>query len=242
MQNYLDDPGTTQRFRQWLKNDVVNRWLPSQDDLGLSKHRDDRNAGAGGGTQLWRALALISKAVPGIPDIKLSSVCSRLFALSKDQWSEELTEEWCEVLRAARGSSQLSRADGDAMSLALSNPNLPLSALLVETYVRVYRSVAPDVEVPLFGFFWSASFDPGYELRSLLITAFVRSNWAPGILAFIADRVGILDKVIAELRRRNEDEYIHSMLNDLVQPDSRNPLASKVRRLTGSTSSTKRRR
>jgi hypothetical protein len=242
LQNYLDDPGTIQRLSQWLENDVVSRWLRAQDDLGLSKYGDETNVRAGRGTQLWRALALIAKAIPGIADVKLSSVCSKLFALSKARWSEEFTEEWCDVLRAARGSSQLSRADVDAMSLALSNPNLPLSALLVETYVRVYRSVAPDVEVPLFGFFWSASFDPGYELRSLLITAFVRSSWAPGILAFIADRAGILDKVIVELRRQNEDEYVDSMLNDLVQPDGHNPLASKVRRLIGSTSSNKRRR
>src|SRR5208282_6805319 len=99
------------------------------------------------------------------------------------------------------------------------NSHLLSSALLVEGFLPLYRSITalnyvPRTAEPLFSF-WD--WDKGRELRETLVDKFMSGQWPPGDLALAVNDFALLKKILSRMSRRSKGHsYAHKMYSDLV--------------------------
>ena len=160
-------------------------------------------------------------------DILIGSIES-LLAVTAQFWSVSTLGTWVEIIRRARNSApdndKTFEIDlcGQAIRFAFENPHLPISGLVVEGFLSLYRSVTelkyvPSTAAPLFSF-WN--WDKGRELREALVDKFMIGRWPPGDLGLAVRDFGLLRKILSRMSRRSGGHsFARKMYSDLVSKD-----------------------
>ncbi len=144
-------------------------------------------------------------------------------------FSPSIADTWINVVRRARflvGDPMLEgELCGQAVRFAFNNPRLPVSKLVVEGFLPLYRSITEMKRVPVSvaPMFSMWDWDKGGELRESLVDKFINSNWPPGDLALSVDDLGLLRKIMKRVsRKQGGNLFSRKMYSDLVsRTDSR---------------------
>jgi hypothetical protein len=138
-------------------------------------------------------------------------------------FSPLIADTWVNVVRRARflvGDPMLeAELCGQAVRFAFDNARLPVSKLVVEGFLPLYRSVTEMKKVPVTAapMFSMWDWDKGGELRETLVDKFSNSNWPPGDLALAIDDLGLLRKIMKRLSRKHGgNSFARKMYSDLV--------------------------
>lgn len=203
-------------------------WLGTVDPFSLKTviTRDVRTS-AQNWSRAWRWIASAPKSLYARQPVVLPDLIDALVRTHLPEWPPEATDHWVRVLRRCKtdGCSHGTQLLLSVQSLdfAFRNGRLPVSRVVVESFLPVYVAVTtssslPPEAAPMFGIF---DWDKGKELRRDLIDAFLYAQWPPGDLALATGDVRLLRKVFKRLLRKSGGhQYARAMLADLSSRSS----------------------
>ncbi len=214
-------------YRAWESTNWGENWISAVNSQSLqliinhncSKSREAWISG-------WRWLSnssqnLYRKNLSLVPILinTLLTICPR-------DWHAEATDLWLSVMKRVQSETQKSifiRCSADALNFAFHNTRYPVSKIVIQAFLPVYKAVVESETIPpetysLFGYF---DWDKGKELRRKIIDSFMNSNWPPGDLAVAVREKTLLRKIYSRVRRQwRGKEYIQLMLNDLSRREN----------------------
>ena len=129
-----------------------------------------------------------------------------------------MTALWVDFVKSSRRDAEqewIGAIEAHAINSAMTHGHLPLSALIVTSFPRLYKLVLHDQPVFPLLTLWFPDWDKAKQLRKRLVSTFLDSRWPPGDLALAADGAGILDRVVSRLRRKGHEHYLEAMISDL---------------------------
>lgn len=108
-------------------------------------------------------------------------------------------------------------ASGRILPLLMRSWREPVSPLVAVAFPAVYRELAKVDDVPdILGFIPFLDWDRCKSARRELVSAFLKSSWAPGDLALTAYRCGDVEKILRQTAKTyGGDEYINRVAADL---------------------------
>ena len=176
-------------------------------------------------SRAWQAIYKLPNAVFE-RDVVVGTIDSLLVPTAQF-FSPAIADTWVNVIRRARflvGDPMLEgELCGQAVRFAFDNPRLPVSKVVVEGFLPLYRSITEMKKVPVSAapMFSIWDWDIGKELR--LVEKFINSNWPPGDLALAVDDVGLLRKIMKRVSRKySGNSFSRKMYSDLLsRTDSR---------------------
>lgn len=170
----------------------------------------------------WSWIASAPKALYARQPVVLPDLIDALIRASSPEWPAKATDQWVRILQRAKLDGCSDRAQlllsVQSLDFAFRNGRLPVSGLVVESFVPVYAAVTASSSLPpetatLFGMF---DWDKGKELRRDLIDAFFYAQWPPGDLALATGDRHLLRKVFKRLLRKpGGHQYARAMYADL---------------------------
>jgi hypothetical protein len=178
----------------------------------------------------WKWLAYVSEEFYQNNASLPTKLIESLLSSFKGSWVIEVTSLWILILQRIHTQSKASiyiQACANALYFAFRFPRHPISQVVVEAFLPVYKVVIESKELPpetynLFGYF---DWDKGKELRKKIIDTYINSSWPPGDLALsVRDKI-LFRKIYSRIRSLwKGKEYIQSMQNDLSKR-SNDPVA-----------------
>lgn len=206
----------------WATHDA-NSWLEAVDPFELkavvTRHV---RTNVRQWVRAWRWIASAPTSLYSRRAVVLPDLIDALLRAQSLEWPAETTDHWVRILRRCRvdGCSRRTQLLLSVQSLdfAFRNGRLPLSRLVVESFLPVYVAVTTSSSLPpetatMFGIL---DWDKGKELRRDLIDAFFYTQWPPGDLALATGDVGLLRKVFKRLLRKSGgQQYARAMYADL---------------------------
>jgi hypothetical protein len=170
----------------------------------------------------WTLLKALPRAVYEREPSVLPEVIDALLRSHSASWSPAVATTWSEILARSRieqpSPKTLLQMAVQALRFAFDNSRLPLSKVVADVFLDVYRAVTSSSSVPpevasMFGWF---DWDKGKELRKTLVGVFVGSRWPPGDLALAANDPSLLRKIFKRVTRwSGGHHFLEAMLSDL---------------------------
>jgi len=165
----------------------------------------------------------------------LPALIADLIRGTSPPWAPEIADMWAHILRRAGAEGAGSRGrlqlEAQGLKFAFSNPHLPVSSVVVEGFLDVYRAVIDSYGTPseVSVLFSSFDWDKGGELRRMLVDAFVSSEWPPGDLLLAAPDDALIRKLFKRLVRTKSGERFARAALDDAEKRLHSRIASTVR-------------
>lgn len=181
----------------------------------------------------WQWLTIAPNAVYARARQLIPDTIAALSRAPSSFWTPNVATMWVQVIErssGARGHAGFRvQMRSQSLLFAFRHVRLPVSALVVDAFQEVYRTitetgVAPSEIAPLFSFL---EWDKGRELRTSLIDSFMESEWAPGDLALAIGDMTLLRKIFKRLERKRDGlRYAERVSRDLESRSD--PVARKL--------------
>lgn len=224
---YVDGTMDDQVCLDWFSNSWASNWVTevSRGDLSAALIQPVTDQDRRERAFRWLAFApssLYERQVGLVPSIFWELVSEKRYG-----WTPEMGKAWAATLNrvqeATPGSHSL-RMCADVLQYGFNTTHEPVGVAVSAVFYPVYKAVCDSDWTPpevsnLFGWF---EWDKAKELRKGLVRAFVGSCWNPADLALAArEDESLLRKLVKRiLRSDNGDEYVVTMLNELMTQPS----------------------
>ncbi len=169
----------------------------------------------------WKWVAGVGDKFYQYNGVLITKLIATLLHNQKWSWKTEITSCWVSILQKLHDQSTSSvylQACSSALSYSFHNYRFPLSEIVVEAFLPVYKAVLESKELPpeTYDLFAYYEWDKGKELRKKLVNTFIRSDWPPGNLTLSAKDKTLFRKIYSRTHRVwRGDDYIKAMLTDL---------------------------
>jgi GTPase-associated protein 1, N-terminal domain type 1 len=157
---------------------------------------------------------------------RVDQLTARLISRGTRSFDETTFNRWADLIQYSRSTSNQSHlgASIEALSYALKQTRLPLSALIVTTFPTVYGQLLAsqgdsDFEflpaLLMLPFTLFTEWDRPKSARRELVDSFLNSSWPPANLMLAALGAGIDQKILRRVSRsRGGSSYIDSIWKD----------------------------
>jgi hypothetical protein len=221
-------------YQKWESTNWGQNWISKADSKDLQwiislKCSESSKAWING----WKWLANASQNLYKKKTSLVPTLVESLLRIQQQDWPVEVADLWVHILQRVYVEAKeltVIQCSANALKFAFHNTRRPVSKVVVQAFLPVYKAVIESEAIPpetfdeLFGFF---DWDKGKELRKKLIDSYINSAWAPGDLALSARETTLLRKIHSRLKRHwRGKEYIQMIANDLSSRSDTEPLAA----------------